>query len=420
MVLAESIGLSPSLKGALERAYKELFVGSVSSLGVGSFELECSNGEYYNNHSKLFIPSDYGVIKSEMDEGVLREETGHSRSLGDMKLRLELLGYTINDAQRAYENVFYHYFDDTSLDGFAFDTFRKVVSSVNIEDLDPFKDSFHLSFHDYIAEAVLTQSGFEDIKDLVTTHDDDFSALFDRLHPYFIMRLLAENPKNQHVKVMWQTHEIVEAGWVSDDDLYTGVDEKDKFLIITEGSSDLVIIKHAISLLRPELADLFTYVDMEDNYPFSGTGNQYKFFQGLASIGMQNKCLCIFDNDAEGVEKYHKAVDIKAPSNLKVMKLPDLAEFSDFVTEGPTGRHNADVNGKAVAIECFLDLSFKERLEPVIRWSSYKGDANVYQGALEKKGYYLKQFKKVKSLDENYDFSKLNLLLDRIIEVCVS
>ena len=397
-----------------------MFVGSVSSLDVGSLELDYSKGEYYNNHSKLFIPSDYGVIKSEMDEGVLRDEMGHARTLGDMKLRLELLGYTINDAQRAYENVLSHYFDDTCLNGFTFDYFRKVVSSVNIEDLDAFKDNFHLTFHDYIADVVLTQSGFEDIKDLVTTHDDDFSALFDRLHPYFIMRLLAENPKNQHVKVMWQTHEIVEAGWVSNDDLYTGVDEKDKFLIITEGSSDLFIIKHAISLLRPELADLFTYVDMEDNYPFSGTGNQYKFFQGLASIGMQNKCLCIFDNDAEGVEKYHKAVDIKAPSNLKVMKLPDLVEFSDFVTEGPTGRHNADVNGKAVAIECFLDLSFKERLEPFIRWSSYKGDANVYQGALEKKGYYLKQFKKVKSLDENYDFSKLNLLLDRIIEVCVS
>jgi len=412
--------LSPSLKGALKRAYKELFVGSVSSLDVGSLELDYSKGEYYNNHSKLFVPSDYGVIKSEMDEGVLREEMGHARTLGDMKLRLELLGYTINDAQRAYENLLSHYFDDTSLDDFTFDTFRKVVSSVNIDDLDHFKDSFLLTFHDYISEVVLTQSGFEHIKDQVTTNADDFIELFDRLHPYFLMRLLAENPKNQHVKVMWQTHEIVEAGWVSNDDLYTGVDEKDKFLIITEGSSDLVIIKHAISLLRPELADLFTYVDMEDNYPFSGTGNQYKFFQGLASIGMQNKCLCIFDNDAEGVEKYHKAVDIKAPSNLKVMKLPDLAEFSDFVTEGPTGRHNTDVNGKAVAIECFLDLSFKERLEPVIRWSSYKGDANVYQGALEKKGYYLKQFKKVKSLDENYDFSKLNLLLDRIIEICVS
>lgn len=291
-------------------------MGSVSSLDVGSLELDYSKGEYYNNHSKLFVPSDYGVIKSDMDEGVVREETGHARTLGDMKLRLELLGYTINGAKRAYENVLTHYFDDTSLDDFTFDNFRKVVSLVNIDDLDHFKDSFHLSFHDYIAEAVLTQSGFEDIKDQVTTHDDDFSALFDRLHPYFLMRLLAENPKNQHVKVMWQTHEIVEAGMVSNDDLYTGVDEKDKFLIITEGSSDLFIIKRAISLLRPELADIFTYVDMEDNYPFSGTGNLYKFFQGLASIGMQNKCLCIFDNDAEGVEKYHKAVDIKAPSTL--------------------------------------------------------------------------------------------------------
>ncbi len=41
-------------------------MGSVSSLDVGSLELDYSKGEYYNNQSKLFIPSDYGVIKSEM------------------------------------------------------------------------------------------------------------------------------------------------------------------------------------------------------------------------------------------------------------------------------------------------------------------------------------------------------------------
>ncbi|MBE0378324.1 HEPN/Toprim-associated domain-containing protein [Pseudoalteromonas prydzensis] len=395
-------------------------MGSVASLDAGFIELEYSKGEYFNNHSKLFMPSDFGVIKSDMHDGELREETGYARTLGEVKLRLELLSFTIKDVQRIYESILSYYFEDTSLVDFTFDDFRKVVSSVNIDDFERYSESLGLNFQDYISEVVLTQSGFEDVKVRVITNIADFLALYDRLHPYAYMRLLAENPKNQHVKVMWSTHEIVEAGWVSEDDLYKGIGDEDKFMIITEGSSDLFILKRAISLLRPELADLFTYVDMEDNYPFSGTGNLYKFFQGLASIGILNKCLCIFDNDAEGVEKYHKAAEAKAPSNLKVMKLPDLEECSYFITEGPTGRHYADVNGKAVAIECFLDLNYKERGEPAIRWSSYKGDSNVYQGALENKDYYTKQFKKVKSIDDDYDFSKLNLLINHIIEVCVS
>lgn len=68
-------------------------------------------------------------------------------------------------------------------------------------------------------------------------------------------------------------YEIVEVGWVSDDDFYIGVDEKDKFLIIIEGLFDLVIIKYVILFFRFELVDLFIYVDMEDNYLFFGIGN---------------------------------------------------------------------------------------------------------------------------------------------------
>lgn len=67
----ESIGLLLLFKGVFECVYKELFVGFVFLLGVGFFEFECSNGEYYNNYFKLFIFFDYGVIKFEMDEGVL-------------------------------------------------------------------------------------------------------------------------------------------------------------------------------------------------------------------------------------------------------------------------------------------------------------------------------------------------------------
>jgi hypothetical protein len=158
---------------------------------------------------------------------------------------------------------------------------------------------------------------------------------------------------------------------------------------------------------------------MEESYPFSGTGNLYKFFQGLVSIKMQNKCLFIFDNDAEGIETFDKCTEIKGANNIRVTKLPDLDEFNNFLTVGPSGKHKVNVNGQAVAIECFLDLSYKNRKTPIIRWSSYKKSIELYQGSLEGKDHYIKQFKKVKAGEEGYDFSKLHLLIDHIVEQCI-
>ena len=40
---------------------------------------------------------------------------------------------------------------------------------------------------------------------------------------------------------------------------------------------------------------------MEEGYPFSGTGNVFRFVQGLISIAVQNQMLVLFDNDAEGL-----------------------------------------------------------------------------------------------------------------------
>lgn len=395
-------------------------MGSSVSLDLGSLELDYSKGEYFNNHSKLFMQSNYGVINTHMYDDELHEKTGFSRTLGEVKLRLDLLGYKLKDIQTVYEKSFLDFFEKTFLELVSFEDFVKVVSVMNVDDLERLSENSGLTFYDYLSEVVFKQNGFEEAKEPILANSDDFVTFLDLLHPYAYMRLLAENPKNQHVKVMWRTHEIVEGRLVTKDKLYTGIDDEHKFLIITEGSSDLFIIKRAMMLLRPDVTDFFTYVDMKEHYPFTGTGSLYKFFQGLASIGMLNKCLFIFDNDAEGVEKYEKTAAIKAPRNLKVMKLPDLEEFSSFATEGPTGRHYADVNGKAVAIECFLDLSYKVTKEPVVRWSLYKSDINTYHGALEEKEHYTKQFKKVKSINDRYDFRKLNLLLNHIVDVCKS
>ncbi len=158
---------------------------------------------------------------------------------------------------------------------------------------------------------------------------------------------------------------------------------------------------------------------MKHGYPFSGTGNLYRFTQGLVSIGVLNNTIIVYDNDAEGIAKLEKTKALSLPFNLRVMQLPPLEEFSEFKTEGPTGISSEDINGRAAAIECYLDLNRKKLPEPIIRWTSYNHEAGVYQGELDKKTAYMKDFLSLRN-NENYDAEKLEKVLDAIMKECVS
>jgi len=150
-----------------------------------------------------------------------------------------------------------------------------------------------------------------------------------------------------------------------------------KILIVTEGSSDSFIIKHSINSLYPDIADFFEFVDMEKNYPFTGVGNLYNFFLGLVRIKVQNKVIIIFDNDVAGNEKYNLASKIRKPENITVIKLPYDQDFEKVETIGPSGNSIENINGRAVAIECFLDFISVNRV-PTIRWTSYsKREKNI-------------------------------------------
>ncbi|MEE4208299.1 MAG: hypothetical protein V2I43_03415, partial [Parvularcula sp.] len=85
-----------------------------------------------------------------------------------------------------------------------------------------------------------------------------------------------------------------------------------KSLIATEGASDARIIKRALEILRPDVADFFNFVDMDERHHFWGTGNLVKFAEGLLRIDVQNKVLFLLDNDAEGVDAHRKLNALKA------------------------------------------------------------------------------------------------------------
>ena len=73
-----------------------------------------------------------------------------------------------------------------------------------------------------------------------------------------------------------------------------------------------------------------------------------------------------------------------------------------------------NINGRAVAIECFLDFGSVQK-SPCVRWTSYNKNERQYQGELESKDEYIRAFKQCDLTDGSYDTSKLEFLIEYII-----
>jgi hypothetical protein len=170
-------------------------------------------------------------------------------------------------------------------------------------------------------------------------------------------------------------------------------------------------------MLRPDIADFFRFVDVDERHPFSGTGNLVKFAEGLVRIDIQNKVLFILDNDAEGVDALKRLKDLKMPPNMRAILLPDHEAFRSFPAIGPEGTCNANINGRAAAIECYLDLRLPQYGPPVVRWSNYKKDVDTWQGALEHKETYMRHFldQTPEALrNDGYDTARLESVLNAV------
>ena len=335
-----------------------------------------------------------------------------------VKPRLDLLGYTLKDIKNIYESIYSEYCDgvgEYAEDVLTFDEYFNVFSKINLSKVNTLTEYDDWDFGEYAAKCIFED---EEIQRLLKKYSDGCGGgeFYENLPPRLLIRVLCENPTAKELPLQWYMLDHVESGWSKEEDLAPRLEDKDKILIVTEGKPDTFILQTSINVLFPSISDFFYFIDMQENYPFTGTGNLYNFASGLTKIKIQNKTIIIFDNDEAGLFSYKKCKEkLDTLPNLKFYHLPDLAEFKNFLTIGPTGDAYKDINGKAVSIECFLDLSFGTDIIPKVRWTIYNEKSDKYQGALISKDEYTRIFKK-SLLDEGYNKEKLAFLVTDIID----
>lgn len=392
-------------------------MGSIITLGVGKLEIHWGKNDIFENFQDLYQPEDWKDIKYYYADNIVETKKGYSRSLSQIKPRLNLLGYTLQGIKTMYENAYNEYYScmgEYAEEVLTFDEYYRIFSKIDLAKVNTLTEDDDWDFGEYVTECI-----FEDkeIQRLLNKYSSKRAGEFyENLPPRLLVRVLCENPTAQDLPLQWYVLDHVEDGWATEEELAPKLDDKDKILIVTEGKSDTFILQTAINTLAPAVSDFFCFIDMQENYPFTGTGNLYNFASGLTKIKIQNKTIIIFDNDEAGIFSYQKCKGKLEPiPNLKFYHLPDMDEFKKFLTVGPEGESYQNINGKAVSIECFLDLNFNTDRLPKIRWTTCT-DKNVqHQGSLMAKDEYTRTFKK-SFFDDNYRKDKLLFLINNIID----
>ncbi|NWF17157.1 hypothetical protein HX785_26005 [Pseudomonas reactans] len=415
------------------------------TLSVGGLDLTYNTGYMGMDHGMLYQESDrqhrpHSSIDydySHNPESLQQMELCFCRSLGSMVSRLELLGYTLAAVRSEYDkqivldrDQFEEYRpSERRSDRLTFEQFVDFIEKYALRDLKneyvANYDSDHLKgLGRFATDPAASQlpTGVFDLDIGGYSERSHFGSMIGFLSPYATLRILAENPANLDEEVVWDYGIFVDAGWAKNEDFIGDARRTQTYLIATEGTSDTHILKRALSLLRPDIADFFRFIDIEERHPFSGTGNLSKFAEGLVKIDVQNRVIFLFDNDAEGIDTYRNLMQkFKFPVNMRAMVLPDLEEFRDFPAKGPGGVANADINGCAAAIECYLDLELEGRPPAQVTWTNYKESLDVYQGALDFKDSYAKAFYNaaLKDIESGrYDVSKLRTVIAALLKEC--
>jgi len=216
-------------------------VGTEITLDVEGVSITYSKNYRGIDHGSLFQEADRKPLRSDQldydyyeseDEDPTSAEMAFTRSLKDVVPRLELLGFNIKRVRREYESIaeswrgerrsFLDHDTEPLPDLMSFAEFRQFAIEHALECLD---DTFVSGANGERAEKI--RGRFADTavdripnyasSDVITYSERSFfGGLVNILHPYSVMRLLAEGKANENASVTWQYGPLVVAGWATE------------------------------------------------------------------------------------------------------------------------------------------------------------------------------------------------------------
>jgi hypothetical protein len=197
-----------------------------------------------------------------------------------------------------------------------------------------------------------------------------------------------------------------------------------RVIILTEGRTDVEVLKPSLELLFPHLAGYYSFMDFAEYG--GGAGQLANLTRAFAGAGIVNRVIALFDNDAAAAAAIRSLRGLSLPKHMVVMRLPDFPMLRSYPTLGPTGSSLMDINGMAASIELYLGLDALRNAQgelPSIQWTGFERSVRTYQGELlgkkevqERFMRKLEQARQDIGLRDNGDWSGLHLIFAELFK----
>ena len=211
--------------------------------------------------------------------------------------------------------------------------------------------------------------------------------------PRTLIRILCEIYKDNDI-LTYDVTELIAAGYYESDpnSIYSQVIESinfdyeigDKFIVLTEGTSDINILIQSLELLYPHLKDYYSFMDFGISNASGSASSLVASIKSFVGAKINNKIIALFDNDTAAEDAIRNLKRTQIPNNIRILQYPSIKSNEDYPTIGPSGITKMDINGLAGSIETYLGESTKDekgKYYPV-QWKGYNSTLNKYQGEI--------------------------------------
>ncbi len=238
-----------------------------------------------------------------------------------------------------------------------------------------------------------------------------------------------------HAAVVLEITDVVDAGYHDRDanlceealaDYASEYTVNAKIIVLTEGSSDIAVLKESLRLLYPHLYGYYSFMDFSTPNMPGSANTLVTVIKAFIGSGIPNRIVAIFDNDTAAADALRSLPLTPLPDNIAIFTLPVLDFAKNYPTLGPYGTApiNADINGLAVSIELFFGqqvlMDDTGTLTP-IQWKGYSEGSKHYQGEIQNKNGLQDKFRAVvkeafqdPAKQGAHDWSALHLLWQEI------
>lgn len=223
-------------------------------------------------------------------------------------------------------------------------------------------------------------------------------------------------------EVVLDYSELVDAGEIAADDtlVHNAQDPGQKIIVVTEGPSDTELIKKTMEVFYSHLMDLYAFVDRTTFAIEGGASAVFGLVKALASCGVSNRVIALFDNDTAGFAFLQKTKQLKLPTHFIALALPRLEFAAEYPTIGPHGSVLADINSCACSLEMYLGptaLRVEDGSFMPIQWTGFDKGLRRYQGELlDKKAVqqnYFRILEKAREVKEE-EFAPMKAVLNAV------